>query len=162
MTNAEKALQYFIIAVPEDKEQAEAYFWAWRALNAAIRAERAVGESMSLLTNADLLARAEAAEALVHELETTHRTEMCSDGYDCVQLRKARKAVADAEARAEKAEKERDAAVEDMRGICYLCANAKPYSEFSQRMMTCEHIKAVASTKSPGCKHFKWRGQKEE
>ena len=67
-----------------------------------------------------------------------------------------------AEARAEKAENERDAAVEDMRGICYLCANAKPYSEFSQRMMTCEHIKAVASTKSPGCKHFKWRGQKEE
>lgn len=110
----------------------------------------------------DILARAEAAEARVHELETTHRTEMCSDGYDCVQLRKARKAVADAEARAEKAEKERDAAVEDMRGICYLCANAKPYSEFSQRMMTCEHIKAVASTKSPGCKHFKWRGQKEE
>lgn len=127
MTNAEKALQYFIIAVPEDKEQAEAYFWARRALNAAIRAERAVGESVSLLTNADLLARAEAAEA-----------------------------------RAEKAEKERDAAIEDMRGICYLCANAKPYSEFSQRMMTCEHIKAVASTKSPGCKHFKWRGPKEE
>lgn len=127
MTNAEKALQYFIIAVPEDKEQAEAYFWAWRALNAAIRAERADGESGSMLTNADLLARAEAAEA-----------------------------------RAEKAEKERDAAVEDMRGICYLCANAKPYSEFSQRMMTCEHIKAVASTKSPGCKHFKWRGPKEE
>lgn len=67
-----------------------------------------------------------------------------------------------AEARAEKAEKERDAAIEDMRGICYLCANAKPYSEFSKIMMTCEHIKAVASTKSPGCKHFKWRGQKEE
>ena len=62
----------------------------------------------------------------------------------------------------EKVEAERDAAVEDMRGICYLCANAKPYSEFSQRMMTCEHIKAVASTKSPGCKHFKWRGPKEE
>ena len=45
MTNAEKALQYFIIAVPEDKEQAEAYFWARRALNAAIRAERAVGNT---------------------------------------------------------------------------------------------------------------------
>lgn len=43
MTNAEKALQYFIIAVPEDKEQVEAYFWARRALNAAIRAERAAG-----------------------------------------------------------------------------------------------------------------------
>lgn len=121
MTNAEKALQYFVIAVPEDKEQAEAYFWARRALNAAIRAERAAVEPVSML------AHAEAAEA-----------------------------------RAEKAEKERDAAIEDMRGICYLCANAKPYSEFSQRMMTCEHIKAVASTKSPGCKHFKWRGQKEE
>ena len=66
-----------------------------------------------------------------------------------------------AEARAKKAEKERDAAIEDMRGICYLCANAKPYSEFSKIMMTCEHIKAVASTKSPSCKHFKWRGQKE-
>lgn len=84
MTRAEKALQYFIIAVPEDKEQAEAYFWARRALNAAIRAERADGESGSMLTNADLLARAEAAEA-----------------------------------RAEKAEKERDAAVEDILGDDY-------------------------------------------
>lgn len=162
MTNAEKALQYFIIAVPKDKEQAEAYFWARCALNAAIRAERAVGESVSLLTNADLLARAEAAEARVHELETTHRTEICADGYDCVQLGKARKAAADAAARAEKAEKERDAAIDDMQGICYLCANAKPYSVLSQMMMTCEYKEVVASTKSPGCKHFKWRGQKEE
>ena len=50
----------------------------------------------------DIMARAEAAEARVHELETTHRTEMCSDGYDCVQLGKARKAAADAEERVEK------------------------------------------------------------
>ena len=110
----------------------------------------------------DIMARAEAAEARVHELETTHRTEMCSDGYDCVQLRKARKAVADAEARAEKAEKERDAAIEDMRGICYLCANAKPYSALSRTVMTCAHKEYTASTKYPECKYFKWRGQKEE
>lgn len=127
MTRAEKALQYFIIAVPENKEQAEAYFWARRALNAAIRAERAAGELGSMLTNADLLARAEAAEA-----------------------------------RAEKAEKERDAAIKDMNGICFLCANAKPYSVLSQMMMTCEYKEVVASTKSLDCKHFKWRGQKEE
>ena len=110
----------------------------------------------------DIMARAEAAEARVHELETTHRTEMCSDGYDCVELGKARKAAADAEARAEKAENERDAAIKDMNGICFLCANAKPYSVLSQMMMTCEYKEVVASTKSPGCKHFKWRGQKEE
>lgn len=127
MTNAEKALQYFIIAVPENKEQAEAYVWARRALNAAIRAERADGESGSMLTNADLLARAEAAEA-----------------------------------GAEKAEKERDAAIEDMRGICYLCANAKPYSALSRTVMTCAHKEYTASTKYPECKYFKWRGQKEE
>ena len=48
MTNAEKALKYFIIAVPEDKEQAEAYFWARRALNAAIRAEREEGDHASI------------------------------------------------------------------------------------------------------------------
>lgn len=30
--NLEKALQYFVIAVPESGEQAEAYFWARKAL----------------------------------------------------------------------------------------------------------------------------------
>lgn len=48
MNRAEKALQYFIIAVPEDKEQAEAYFWARRALNAAIRAEKMDGKPASI------------------------------------------------------------------------------------------------------------------
>lgn len=32
--NLEKALQYFVIAVPEIGEQAEAYFWARKALTA--------------------------------------------------------------------------------------------------------------------------------
>lgn len=41
----------------------------------------------------DLLARAEAAEARVLELETTHRTEVCEDGYDCVQLGDLRKEI---------------------------------------------------------------------
>lgn len=30
----EKALQYFVIAVPESEEQAKAYFWARKALTA--------------------------------------------------------------------------------------------------------------------------------
>lgn len=32
MTEAEKAYQYFLIAVPENEEQAKAYFWARKAL----------------------------------------------------------------------------------------------------------------------------------
>ena len=32
MTEAEKAYQYFVIAVPESEEQAKAYFWARKAL----------------------------------------------------------------------------------------------------------------------------------
>ena len=68
MTNAEKALQYFVIAVPEDKEQAEAYFWARRALNAAIWVERAAVEPVSMLTNADRI-RAMSDEELAKWLE---------------------------------------------------------------------------------------------
>ena len=56
----------------------------------------------------DLLSRAEAAEVRAHELETTHRTEMCEDGFDCVELGKVRKELESAEERAEKAEKEVD------------------------------------------------------
>ena len=32
MNDAEKAYQYFVIAVPENEEQAKAYFWARKAL----------------------------------------------------------------------------------------------------------------------------------
>ena len=32
MTEAEKAYQYFVIAVPENEEQAKAYFWARKAI----------------------------------------------------------------------------------------------------------------------------------
>ena len=153
MTRAEKALQYFIIAVPKDKEQAEAYFWARRALNAAVRAERTAGEPGSLMTHADLLERAEAAEARVHELETTHRTEMCSDGYDCVQLGKTRKAAADAEARAEKAEKERDAAVSDLRGCAIESCAECMYCLYRTAKSFCWNCTDGSN--------WKWKGQKE-
>lgn len=36
MTEAEKAYQYFVIAVPENEEQAKAYFWARKALQATL------------------------------------------------------------------------------------------------------------------------------
>lgn len=32
MTESEKAYQYFVISVPENEEQAKAYFWARKAL----------------------------------------------------------------------------------------------------------------------------------
>lgn len=36
MTEAEKVYQYFVIAVPENEEQAKAYFWARKALQHTI------------------------------------------------------------------------------------------------------------------------------
>lgn len=36
MTEAEKAYQYFVIAVPENEEQAKAYFWARKALQTTL------------------------------------------------------------------------------------------------------------------------------
>jgi hypothetical protein len=36
MTEAEKAYQYFVIAVPENEEQAKAYFWARKALQSTL------------------------------------------------------------------------------------------------------------------------------
>lgn len=56
----------------------------------------------------DLLARAEAAEARVRELETSFRTGKCEDGPECAELGRASKRAEAAEARAEKAERERD------------------------------------------------------
>lgn len=37
MNEAEKAYQYFVIAVPENEEQAKAYFWARKALRPVTR-----------------------------------------------------------------------------------------------------------------------------
>ena len=65
-------------------------------------------------TITDLLARAEAAESRVRELETSFRTEKCENGPECAELGRARKRAESAEARAEKAERERDAAVQQI------------------------------------------------
>ena len=43
----EKALQYFVIAVPESEEQAKAYFWARKAL-AALRSMLEAGEPLTV------------------------------------------------------------------------------------------------------------------
>ena len=43
----EKALQYFVIAVPESEEQAKAYFWARKSLN-ALRSMQEAGEPLTL------------------------------------------------------------------------------------------------------------------
>jgi hypothetical protein len=48
----------------------------------------------------------DAAVACITDLEATHRTEICEDGYDCRELGRARKRAQEAETRAEKAEKE--------------------------------------------------------
>lgn len=53
----------------------------------------------------DLLARAEAAEACVRELETSFRTEKCENGPECAELGRARKRAEAAEARCRLAEK---------------------------------------------------------
>lgn len=55
------------------------------------------------------------AEARVRELETTHRIEMCDNGPECVELGKVRKTLAEVEVRAEKAERERDTAINLLR-----------------------------------------------
>lgn len=47
----------------------------------------------------ELRAQLEAAEARVRDLEAQHRTEMCENGYDCVELGKARAAAVEARAK---------------------------------------------------------------
>ena len=93
------------------------------------------------------------AEARVLELETSHRTELCDSGFECVELGKVRKALAEAEARAEKAERERDAAIEEIPKICYYCKHRKGWR-------VCEDWNG--SREAETCKKWEWRGQKEE
>ena len=50
MTEAEKAYQYFVIAVPENEEQAKAYFWARKALQSALTPPN---EPLTVLINDD-------------------------------------------------------------------------------------------------------------
>lgn len=57
-------------------------------------------------------------EARLRDLETTHRTEMCENGYDCVELGKVRKALEAAETRAERAGAD---FTEARKYICTIC-----------------------------------------
>lgn len=50
MTEAEKAYQYFVIAVPENEEQAKAYFWARKALQSTLTPQNAPLTLDELLT----------------------------------------------------------------------------------------------------------------
>ena len=61
MTEAEKAYQYFVIAVPENEEQAKAYFWARKALQSTLpTAERGADAGRQInAQNGDLSERME-------------------------------------------------------------------------------------------------------
>ena len=109
----------------------------------------------------DLLARAEAAEARVRELETSFRTEKCENGPECVELGRARKRAEAADAGAEKAERERDAAIYDLTYI------ARTYPVDLCDDLVCQYCKHYqnVNTGCPGWTEndcFEWRGKKEE
>lgn len=63
--------------------------------------------------------------------------------------------------------KERDAAVEDLRGSCWCCSNGKPWEKAGplSKMICCKHMKewgAVAiSGKACKCQYWQWRGPQE-
>lgn len=63
---------------------------------------------------------------------------------------------------------ERDAAVEELRGNCWCCANGKPWEKAGplSKMTFCEHLKewgAVATCgKACKCQHWQWRGPQKE
>ena len=47
MTESEKAYQYFVISVPENEEQAKAYFWARKALQPTLTPTNASSDLIS-------------------------------------------------------------------------------------------------------------------
>ena len=54
MTEAEKAYQYFVIAVPENEEQAKAYFWARKALQSTLTPPNEGAKDKNVPTNGPL------------------------------------------------------------------------------------------------------------
>lgn len=63
--------------------------------------------------------------------------------------------------RLERAEEKLSEAVQDMKGICYLCGKAKPSRFANATLKTCEHFQNTSSNKRPRCEHFEWKGFKE-
>lgn len=54
MTEAEKAYQYFVIAVPENEEQVKAYFWAMKALQPTLTQPNEGARDKNVPTNKPL------------------------------------------------------------------------------------------------------------
>lgn len=63
---------------------------------------------------------------------------------------------------------ERDAAVEDLRGMCWCCANGKPLEKAGplNRMTGCKHLAEAGVLACGGrnqkCQHWQWRGPQKE
>ncbi len=63
---------------------------------------------------------------------------------------------------------ERDAAVEDLRGLCWCCAHGKKYENGLpwSKATTCEHMRELGVVARSGgkckCKFWKWRGPQKE
>lgn len=116
-------------------------------------------------------AHASMADALayIRELEITHRTEYCDEAdYDCIALGNARKRIAELEDGVagmakiiESAYKQRDAAIEDLRGRCFACAHVRPHEKFP-KLNGCQYVPyAMSGQGARECEHWKWRGAKE-
>lgn len=59
---------------------------------------------------------------------------------------------------------ERDAALNDLRGMCWCCINGQRW-EKSKNLVTCEHLKQqgiLAAGGSRKCEYWQWRGPKKE
>ena len=59
---------------------------------------------------------------------------------------------------------ERDVAVEELRGICWCCANGKPWEKAGplSNLTACEHLAECGvlecGWRSSKCQHWQWRG----
>ena len=88
----------------------------------------------------------------INDLETQHRTEICENGYDCVELGKLR-------AELEKVKRERDAAVESIPHECKACMYHTVFFNGCTPDHDCTNPDGGCSN---NCDRWKWRGQKEE
>lgn len=63
---------------------------------------------------------------------------------------------------------ERDAAIEELRGICWCCANGKPMGRIGRlrSCTTCDYMQERGILGNFGrerdCPHWQWRGQQKE
>lgn len=63
---------------------------------------------------------------------------------------------------------ERDAALEELRGICWCCASGKPWEKAGplSNLTACEHLSECGVLACGGrnskCQHWQWRGPQKE